>query len=119
MRSGLRSQAADRYYAQMTTRQRLLRVNYGDGGCGLLGYFVLTKEADIPRFHDRPAWSTPQDFVDGSLLYIDTYVGSGFHRGLLPDLEETFNQLVPSWQSAVWFGTGQQADLRHTYSRRR
>ena len=105
------------YYQEMARRGRLLRVSYGHGMGGLCSFFLLNHEGELETFHDRPAWSTPPDAPDGTLVYIDTYVGSGLTRQLVHALEETFTRLVPDFQTVTWFGTGQEWQVRHTWRR--
>ena len=112
-------QDAEDYFWIMAARNRLLMVD--EGRTALCTFFLLQDESQIPRFYDRRCWTTPQDYPDGTLLYIDKLMAHTFNQTLFRALVRTLTDRFPQWEQMVWYRPrpGQQPDRRYTFRRDR
>ncbi len=110
-------QEMEDYWWRMAAHHRLIRID--EGRTGMCTFFVLRDLHDVRRFHARSIWTVPQDYPDGTVIYIDKLMAKIFDRNLLRAIERAVTDRFPQWEQAVWHRPGQDWDRRYTYYNRR
>ena len=103
----------------MSARNRLVHIQGDDGTQLDMTFFLLSSTDEVPSYYHRPIWSTPSDTAHGTVIYIDKVKGHGFIRDTFRQIESYMTQLVPQWETAIWYRPRLQGRDREVYYRRR
>ena len=108
------------YLRTMAHRDRLITLLAEDGEtvAGCATFFVLRSDDDLPQFFPRPQWSTPQDWEDGTCIYLDYLECWAWHRDWLRALETQIVGRFPSVTHAIWHRPRHHKQQHYTYQRR-
>ena len=112
------AQAVLAYFDQMLRRGRCLTLYEHGELIGFCTFFVLDARTHVESWCTRQPWSTPQDEVDGAMLYIDFLSTARWTSALRKELEERLVWMVPRSMQAVYFRLG-NPDRKLVIPRRR
>ena len=62
------------FLRSMCDRDRVMLIAHKKIPVGWLVYFILRTSEEVDQFHKRQMWSTPLDYPEGTIAYIDKMV---------------------------------------------
>ena len=93
--------AFNRYMKDMFKRNRVILVS-GKGRIEAVICYFLTDNANLPKFDNKPLWSTPYDSNDGDIIFIDKMVASKWNRRLRMTIHDAIQEKYPFVEQVIW-----------------
>lgn len=102
------AQAIHTYFHAMLQRGRVISVTDGTRLLGFCTFFLLRVPSHAERLHFRKPWTTPEDYANGTIVFIDLVACPEWSRDMRDQIEAMIVLHHSQVRRAIWFRLGTQ-----------